>query len=59
MAGQERIFEIRVEGQERAVPVYLVGMGVEEARAGLNRQNPDQGLKPDPPPVILPRQVQA
>jgi len=38
MPGQELIFELRVEGQEAPVPVFLEGMGVEEARAVVTRE---------------------
>jgi hypothetical protein len=39
MPGQELIFELRVEGQEAPVPVFLLeGMGVAEARAVVTRE---------------------
>ena len=38
MPGQERIFELRVEGQEEPVPVFVEGMGVAEARAVVTRE---------------------
>jgi hypothetical protein len=60
MPGQELIFELRVEGQEAPVPVFLLeGMGLEEARAVVTREVwwkvfVKPALSPDPHPNPLP-----